>query len=65
MSRRHVGDVSRTVLGERIGADGHVLLAAVYEPDTADTRLLRLWSGFVQLLLFRCGHRWMRQETVT
>jgi len=26
------GEVARTALGERIGADGHVLLAAVYEP---------------------------------
>ena len=27
------GEVARTALGERIGADGHVLLAAVYEPS--------------------------------
>ena len=55
------GEVARTALGERIGADGHVLLAAVYEP-TAPAWLRELPA--IQALRLAWGHQFFVEDDV-
>ena len=55
------GEVARTALGERIGADGHALLAAVYEP-TAPTWLRELPA--VQTLRQAWVHQFFVEDDV-
>lgn len=55
------GEVARTALGERIGADGHVLLAAVYEPS-APTWLRELPA--IQALRLAWVHQFFVEDDV-
>ena len=55
------GEVARTALGERIGADGHVLLAAVYEPS-APTWLREL--PVIQALRLAWVHQFFVEDNV-
>ena len=55
------GEVARTALGERIGADGHVLLAAVYEP-TAPAWLRELPA--IQALRLAWVHQFFVEDDV-
>jgi transposase len=55
------GEVARTALGERIGADGHVLLAAVYEPP-APTWLRELPA--IQALRLAWVHQFFVEDNV-